>query len=1025
MTCLMSKGEIVESLDTSLTAFFQWLLRATLQGSLLICLILLVKVVLRGKLPARWHYCLWLVLLVRLALPWAPQSRLSIYNLVPWSLPSYRALSASTEGARLDATPAKQRAAGQGPGTESASASAQRERPQPGQAGAAVAAPVVRPSSHVAAGTSRLPFAELAAGAAPWLWLAGCLALGGYILLRAFVLWWAVRSERPVTDQQILDLLEDGKLQMRVRTLVHVVVTDRTASPALFGFVRPRVLLPEGLIETLGLDDLHYVLLHELAHLKRRDIYVGWLVCLLQVVHWFNPVLWYAFRRMRADQEMAADALALASADASESRRYGQTIVNLVERFSRPQYLPSLAGILESPSHIERRIAMITQFHDSPYRYSPLALALVVMLCCVCLPDARSGQAAQTAGASASREQPTASVAQESSVFVDPNTGITFQKARALSGPSDVIESASAELIQMSPNGRFLLWGVKVVPLEGGLPFNLVDVPSAGRGAWSPDGKSVAFQEAGAIWMVPVNPETGRPSGGTERLYQGNDLFPFSIGWSPDSGRISFGRFDKESGFALWTLSLSDKSLAKVGDPSSLGQRSPDGKHVVWSTNGLRVKSAEGGEAKEITDNGIPLLWSADSAWLVYRFWPKEGEELRFFRLTDGREVTVKLPAKGSLVGASADRKKVFCYCPSYDWQAVLQVFSVAGGPGCQLGGQMRDLNYLSQFWSPDSRSIMVEGEFKGGDSALWALPLSGGAPVALRMDIAVPGKIRLRQFSPSLDHLLLCVTSDDKTYDLWLAPVSWKQMRTTGPATLVFRNWDFIPSGGSQTPGIWSPDGKKVAIMRQKKGEIWIVSVEGGEPVQLKGRGLKGWPIWSPDGSVIAFCASLSATEHVVQVVPVSGGEPKTLAQFDLPGGMYVFGKNLGIAWSPDGKALTLTKTLFGGLISSVSIADGQSQPLVDLKAIGKELAFDLRWSPDAKTLAFATQKRGESSFQGFLFRSQDGRLTKIADEVLRFFWSPDSKWISYNGFRYAKNRPEGILWEMNIDEAIAKLAR
>jgi len=46
--------------------------------------------------------------------------------------------------------------------------------------------------------------------------------------------------------------------------------------------------MAEGLIETLGLDDLHYVFLHELAHLKRRDIYLAWLVCLLQVLHWFS-----------------------------------------------------------------------------------------------------------------------------------------------------------------------------------------------------------------------------------------------------------------------------------------------------------------------------------------------------------------------------------------------------------------------------------------------------------------------------------------------------------------------------------------------------------------------------------------------------------------------------------------------------------------------------------------------------------------------------------------------------------------
>jgi bla regulator protein BlaR1 len=354
----------VESLDTNLTLLSQWLLRATLQGSLLVCLILAIKLALRERLPARWHYCLWLILLVRLALPWVPQSRLSVYNFVPQSLPSHRVVPVGI--ARSEAVGAKPGTLGQEAGRGPGLTGAQGEAPQRQQGGAAVSAPSVvvsRPSDGTA-GAGRRSFAASVAGVVPWLWLCGCLVLGGYTLLRAFGVWWAVRSERPVTDQQILDLLEDCKMQMRVRTLVAVVVTDKIRSPALFGFLRPRILLPQGLIETLGLDELHYVFLHELAHLKRHDIYLAWLVCLLRVLHWFNPLIWLAFRRMRADQEMAADALALVNAGTDESRHYGQTIVNLLERFSRPQYLPSLAGILENASHIETRIHRIARFRE-------------------------------------------------------------------------------------------------------------------------------------------------------------------------------------------------------------------------------------------------------------------------------------------------------------------------------------------------------------------------------------------------------------------------------------------------------------------------------------------------------------------------------------------------------------------------------------------------------------------------------------------------------------------------------------
>ena len=73
----------MESLSTQLVPVFDWLLRTTLQAALLSCLILIVQLILRGRLPIRWHYCLWLLLLVRMATPWLPESKVSIFNLVP------------------------------------------------------------------------------------------------------------------------------------------------------------------------------------------------------------------------------------------------------------------------------------------------------------------------------------------------------------------------------------------------------------------------------------------------------------------------------------------------------------------------------------------------------------------------------------------------------------------------------------------------------------------------------------------------------------------------------------------------------------------------------------------------------------------------------------------------------------------------------------------------------------------------------------------------------------------------------
>jgi bla regulator protein BlaR1 len=73
----------MEAFNMQLLRFFDWLLWTTIQGSILIVLIVLIQKILRRRLPIRWHYFVWTLLLIRLAIPWLPESRVSIFNLIP------------------------------------------------------------------------------------------------------------------------------------------------------------------------------------------------------------------------------------------------------------------------------------------------------------------------------------------------------------------------------------------------------------------------------------------------------------------------------------------------------------------------------------------------------------------------------------------------------------------------------------------------------------------------------------------------------------------------------------------------------------------------------------------------------------------------------------------------------------------------------------------------------------------------------------------------------------------------------
>jgi len=271
----------MEVIMTYVQPFFDWFLQTTLIASVVICLILAAQKTLGGKLGPRWCHALWLVLVIRMVLPWAPSSRISLLNLVPsWDLQIQRQqLSEATE---------------------------QHEPSQAAQtSGAVEVIPVQRLEPDVAIENQTTPKPGMLANiqkeskprlaslrrALPILWLAGVVAIGAYLLMSNFALWRIVKRDRPLVNQAMLELFEECKAQMGVQTLVVVVPSNQIKSPALYGFIRPRLLLPLEMLEKASEEEMQYVFLHELAHLKRYDIYLGWLTSLLQALHWFNPLV--------------------------------------------------------------------------------------------------------------------------------------------------------------------------------------------------------------------------------------------------------------------------------------------------------------------------------------------------------------------------------------------------------------------------------------------------------------------------------------------------------------------------------------------------------------------------------------------------------------------------------------------------------------------------------------------------------------------------------------------------------------
>lgn len=356
---------------------FHWVLISSAMAIVPACIILLVKSALRKRLGARWHYYIWLLLVVRLLLPYSPQSTFSIYNFTDRlldALPVYQDehKPGGVKGFFAENT---EKEAGTPSGPKNYQIPARED------AGAPVSA-----DSNGAASAYGLP--ELA-----MVWLAGLLL---FLIYTAFIntaLYLKIIKSWRLANGSAEDLLNECRLSMDISKSIPILVSASVNTPALIGVFRPKILLPAKIAGELDADELKYVFLHELAHYRRKDMLFVWLTVVIRALHWFNPLVWYCFYRMDQDREAACDAMVLSRVKPEERLKYGHTIIHLLKMLpSLQKSAPGVIGILPGKARIKRRLAMISLFKKESVPWTVAIVILILSVGFICLTGAKDGK---------------------------------------------------------------------------------------------------------------------------------------------------------------------------------------------------------------------------------------------------------------------------------------------------------------------------------------------------------------------------------------------------------------------------------------------------------------------------------------------------------------------------------------------------------------------------------------------------------------------------------------------------------
>ena len=347
--------------------FYDYAASVFIQSALLVILLFAIDLLLRKRVRAIFRYCVWLLVLVKLILPpmlslptgigyWAGDH-------LPASLPiSHRVFNM----VGFEHT---------GPSSEVAGA---------------------RPSEDLAGNDPAMAPADSAMTPLTWqavlfvLWLAGVSAFLAVLVQRIRFVRGLAAASRPAGDE-LPGLLEQCRRQMAVRRAVRLQLSETVPGPAVCGLLRPTVLLPTSLVEKLSPEGLRATLIHELAHIKRGDLWVNSVQTLLQVIYFYNPFVWFANSVIRKVCEEAVDETVLVALG-GQAKDYSNTLIDIGEMvFWKADLGLRLIGVAESKKALQWRIKhMLNRPIPKSAKLGAIGIAMLIVIAAILLPMAKA-----------------------------------------------------------------------------------------------------------------------------------------------------------------------------------------------------------------------------------------------------------------------------------------------------------------------------------------------------------------------------------------------------------------------------------------------------------------------------------------------------------------------------------------------------------------------------------------------------------------------------------------------------------
>jgi beta-lactamase regulating signal transducer with metallopeptidase domain len=246
-----------------------------------------------------------------------------------------------------------------------------------------------------ASGTELTQRSEISLPASWALYVFAAWALMAFVgLLRVAVGFWHLQRLRencvPVDLAALDPLLQKTLAEFDSSRTVTLCVSDELRVPTAIGFTKPRVVIPSWTVEELSSLELNAILLHELAHLRRRDDWTNLIQKIVGALLFFHPAVWWIEKKLALEREMACDDLVLA--ETASPRAYAECLVSLAEKSFLRRGIALAQAAVDRLRSVSLRVTRILDVNRSRatrvWSPAPILVAGVSLVCVMVLSRA-------------------------------------------------------------------------------------------------------------------------------------------------------------------------------------------------------------------------------------------------------------------------------------------------------------------------------------------------------------------------------------------------------------------------------------------------------------------------------------------------------------------------------------------------------------------------------------------------------------------------------------------------------------